>query len=288
MRTLADIKAAIKSKIRTFTSLDSLKFPEEGGSSVSVFNTMIDTVAASIYLSDAVWEAKKTEVQDIADSAFSGNSQWLRQQILNFQYTDIITLDSNYRPVYAVIDEAKQIVTRCAITDRPNGGINIKVAKGTGTLSALTTLELDALKDYYFGTSTQEGIGFAGVIANFISQDADRMRVGATISYVGQYDSATVKTNVIAAINDFFATFADVSFDGTVFMNRLVDAIQEVPGVSRVKLTDIRARPATTAFIDAITVDPQEFYVTTAGYLIAEDTAGNTLNDTIIMSLETL
>lgn len=289
MRTLEEIKTAIKVKIRTYTNLDGLLFPEDGGSALSVFNIIIDIMAAMIFLSDSIWEAKKGEVQQIADTAFSGNSQWLRSKILTFQYTDILTLDANFIPGYAVIDTVNQIVKRCAITER-TGGINIKVAKddGGGGLTALATLELDALKDYYFGTSTQEGIGFAGVVANFISLEADRMRIGATIYYIGQYDSATVKTNVIAAINNFFATFADDSFDGTVMMIRLVDSIQSVQGVSRVYLSDVRARAQITPFVSSTTIDPQGFWTTVAGYIIAEDTASHTLNDTIIMTLETL
>lgn len=289
-RTFNQIKTAIKAEIRTYTSLDNLLFPEDGGSSLSVFNSFIDVVAAMIFLSDAIWEAKKTEVQAIADASFSGNSQWLRAKILGFQYGDVITLDANFVPSYAVPDESKQIVIRCAITERPNGGVNIKVAKsdGGGGLTNLITAEMDALKDYYYGTSTQEGIGFAGVTANFISLLADRMRVGATIYHIGQYDSATVKTNVIAAIDAFFETFADTSFDGTILMIRLVDAIQEVEGVSRVYLSDVRARAQATPFASASSIDPQGFYETVAGYVIAEDTAGHTLNDTITMQLETL
>jgi hypothetical protein len=69
-------------------------------------------------------------------------------------------------------------------------------------------------------------------------------------------------------------------------MIKLVDAIQAVPGVSRVVLADIKARQLTVALGSATTIDLQGYYTTVAGYLISEDTAANTLADTITMAEE--
>lgn len=288
-RSFSEIQEEIKVKIRTYPSLDAFKFPEEGGSSVSVFNTFIDVVSSMINLSEIIIDGFKEEITTIANRSFSGNSQWLRQQMLNFQFGDVITLDDDFVPVYPVVNPANRIITRVAVTDRSGGGVNIKVAKGVPpTLEPLDNVEIQAVKDYYFGTITQEGIGFAGIVANFISADPDRMKVGATIYYQGQFDETTVKTNVIAAIDNFFATFADDAFDGTIFMIRLTDAIQSVIGVTRIVYTDVKARDAATPFVSAQNVDFQGIYSTFAGYIIAEDEAGQTLDDTITMQLETV
>lgn len=288
-RTFDEIKTEIQAKIRTYPSLDNYKSVSEGGSALSVHNLWIDTVAAMIFLADIVYDSFKDEITAIANRAPSGNSQWVRQQMFNFQYTDVIELDSDFVPTYPVITPANQIITRAAVTERSGGGINIKVAKGTPpALSALSAPELQALKDYYYGTTLQEGVGFAGITANFISAASDKMKVGADVYYQGQFDETTVKTNVIAAIDNFFATFADDAFDGTVFMIRLTDAIQEVEGVSRIVYTEVKAREDATPFASAGDVDFQGFYRTVAGYIEAEDTAGQTLTDSINMVLETI
>lgn len=288
-RTFNEIKTEIKTKVRTYTSLDGFLFPEDGGSSLSVFNIFIDVTASMIFLADVIYDAFLDDVTAAANRSFSGNSQWLRQQLFNWQYTDTILLDSDYVPYYAVPDDSKKIITRAAVTDRPGGGIQIKVAKGTPpALSALTAGELSALKDYYYGTSSAEGVGFAGIVADFISADADRMKVGANIYYLGQYDGATVKANIITAIDDFFANFADEAFNGAVFMIRLTDAIQSVTGVSRVVYTEVKARDASTPYASASTVDFQGVYNTVAGYIVAEDEPGQTLNDSLNMILETV
>ena len=92
---------------------------------------------------------------------------------------------------------------------------------------------------------------------------------------------------MIAAVDEFFATFQEVNFNGTVFVIKLIDAIQAVTGVTRVVLNDVKARDAATAFSSATTIDPQGFYATAAGYIISEDDAGNTLEESISMEAET-
>lgn len=282
-RTLEEIKEEIKTTIRTFTEMDVFLFPEDvGGSQVSVFNVNIHSVSTAIYTLEVMIDILRAEIQAIADTAISGNAKWVQQQILNFQYGDTITL-VDFVPAYDPVDEDARIITRCSVVEAANGVLSIKVAKGDPTLEPLDAAEISALSDYYYGTSTTEGIGFAGVLANFVSLEPDRMRVEADIYFLGQYTEATVKTAVIAAIDDFFATFMDEAFDGTVYINKLRDAIEAVEGVSRVVLTDIKARPEVTPFGSATTVDVQGKYTTAAGYLIAEDETGNTLDDTITM-----
>lgn len=288
-RSFEDIKIEIKVEIRTHSELDVFLFPEDGGSSLSVFNAFINVSAAMIQLTEVIFDAFQATITSIADRAASGNSQWVRQQMFNFQSGDVIQLDSDYVPFYAVPDTAKQIITRAAVTERSGGGIDIKIAKGIPpALTALSGAELQQVKDYWFGTTIEEGVGFAGISTNFISADPDRMKVAANIHYQGQYVEATVKTNVIAAIDNFFATFSDDAFDGTVFIIRLTDAIQAVAGVSRVVYTEIKGRDSATPFASASNVDFQGFYRTQAGYLISEDTISHTLTDSITMFLETI
>lgn len=287
-RTLEAIKDEIKVNIRTYPSLNNYLFPEGGGSQVSVFNVIIFVVAAAMYTLEVMIDILKSDIQEIADSAPSGNAGWVRRQILNFQYGDVVTI-TDFVPSYNPVDVTARIVTRASVNQLTSGVIAIKVAKGVApSLTPLAAGELSALKDYYFGTSTTEGIGFAGVRATFINLNPDRMRVEATVYYLGQYVVADVKTAVIAAINNFFATFADDAFDGTVFMSKLRDAMEAVSGVSRVSLVNIKARESTVVLASATVVDVQGYYTTVAGYLISEDTASNTLTDTLTMTEETI
>lgn len=285
-RTLDAITTDIKTAVRTYTSLNNFKFPEDGGSKVSVFNVIIFIVAASIYTFEVILDSLKADIQAIADSAPSGNASWLRNQILKFQYGDTVTL-VNFVPTYSTVNTANKIITQCSVKDNGSGIVAIKVAKGSSPpFSPLSASEIIALKDYYYGTSETQGIGFAGVRATFITLDPDRLYVNANIYYLGQYVASTVKTNVIAAINSFLSSFQNENFDGRILMIKLVDAIQQVPGVTRVVINSVQARTAAQAFGSGVTVDIQGVYDTVAGHIISEDTSGQTLNDSITMNVE--
>jgi len=285
-RTIDEILVEIKTAIRTYPELDPYLFPEEGGSKVGIFNVLIYVVSAAMYTLEVMIDVLTANIQAIVDSSPSGSAKWIQRQILNFQFGDVVTI-TDFVPGYAVVDASHRIVTRCSVKELGSGVVAIKVAKGTvPSLSPLSGPELAALKDYYFGTATTEGVGFAGVRTTFVNLQPDRMRIQATVYFLGQYVETTVKAAVITAIDNFLATFSDTAFDGTVFMIKLVDAIQAVPGVSRVTLDDIKARMQTVALGSATSIDTQGYYTTVAGYLISEDTSGNTLTDTITMQPE--
>ena len=285
-RSLQQIKLAIQTDIRTYPSLDSFKFPSEGGSQVSIFNLMITVVSTAMLVFEKIHDIFKEDLTELANQAIAGNVYWLQSQMLNFQYGDQILLDENFYPYYAVEDDTKKIVTRCAVIDA--NPVVIKVATGVvPNLTQLSAAEMSALQDYYYGTQFSEGIGFAGVTATFISELPDRMWVAADVYYSSQLVTATVKTNVINAIDNFFATFQSTNFNGTVFMIKLTDAIQDVIGVTRVVYTTVEARNEATDISLATPIDFQGSYQAEAGYIISEDTPTYTLADSITMVPET-
>ena len=281
-RSFNTIKTEIETAVRTYPSLDDFKLPSEGGSSAGVFNLLISMMASAILVFEVILDVFKEDIQGLALSAVSCNAKWLQAQILKFQYGDTIQIGDDYVPYYPVIDTTKQIVTRCAVVE--GTWVTIKVAKGAvGSLAPLTTLELDALKDYYFGTNFAEGIGIAGITPAFLSESPDRMKVTANVYYQAQLDPAVVKAAVIEAIDGFFETFQDTNFDGTVYMIKLTDAVQAVDGVTQIVYTAVEGRDSATAVGSGTAVDFQGSYATIAGYLISEDTASHTLDDTLTM-----
>lgn len=289
-RTIAQIKDIIKTKARTFTSLDALLFEDDAGAITgSAFIDTVDTVATAQNTFEVLADQTKVDIKAIADAAPTGNAKWIQSQILKFQFGDIIEIGDDYVPFYPVLDQTKKIVTRCAVfSDKVTGLVEIKVAKSEDPPEPLSAAELVALEDYYYGTSDTQGIGFAGVKAEFTNQDPDRLYVEGKIIYLGQFDPNTVKTNVIQAIEDFIAGFQNENFAGTIKMQRLEDAILAVEGVSRFKFATngIRARDFNTPFSSSTVVSPDGFYNTISGYAISEDEAGETLTDKITTELE--
>jgi hypothetical protein len=157
----------------------------------------------------------------------------------------------------------------------------VKVAKGDIVLESLNNNELNALKGYL------DKIGFVGTPLDTVSLDADRLRFEGTIFYSGEYVETEVKADVIEAINNYLESISLEDFNGTVIRERLVDYIQDVEGVVGVDTLALllNGRPNSAILGDSNNSDINRSYVTSAGYIIEEDTAGNTFNDTITMQL---
>jgi hypothetical protein len=281
-RSISEIQDEIKFNVRTHPELDKFLFPEDGGSNVSVFNLMISIVSLSMFTFEVLLDNFQEDVQTQSQEVPVGNPQWVRKQILLFQFGDIIILDENFIPFYPVVDPDLRIVTQCTVQEPFSSEIKIKVAKTVAdVLTPLTAGEITALENYYFGSGDQQGIGFAGVRAEFLSQEPDRMSVTGIVDFLGQYVEANVKQDVIDAIDNYFA---NLNFDGVVVMNTLVSQVNAIVGVSNFVISATTAREFDVLLVNAVEVPVNGTYQTIAGYLISEDTVGATLVNTITMN----
>ena len=113
------------------------------------------------------------------------------------------------------------------------------------------------------------------------------MRFEGEIFYSGEYVETTVKSAVIAAITDYMNNISIANFDGIVTRENIIDAIQKVDGVIGIDTLNVRlnGRPEQDPLGGAANVDIQRQYETFAGYIIEEDTAGSTFDETITMTL---
>lgn len=290
-RTIEEIRSEIKTKARTFPSLDSLLFLDDTGAITgSNFIDLTETFIQGIQSFELVAEAIKAELNEVALSAPSGNQSWIQSQINKFQFGDTITIDDNFVVSYPIVDTSKQIITRCSVTvDDASSLVQIKVAKNDPP-EPLSSTELDALKDYYFGDplGVSQGVGFAGAKTEFVNKDSDKIYIEGVIRYDGEFDPATVKTNVIEAIENFLKTFTDTNFNGTIKTQDITAAILAVDGVSRFEYATngVRGRDDATAFANATDIGLNGFYKTVSGYAVSEDTSGNTLSDSITTLIE--
>ena len=93
---------------------------------------------------------------------------------------------------------------------------------------------------------------------------------------------------MIAAIKEFVSNFTNNNFNGTVKIQELTATILDVAGVSRFEYASngIRCRPGISPLSMAMVVSQNGIYNTDSGYLIPEDSPGQTLNETITTVLE--
>lgn len=270
-RSISTIKEGIRLEKNNYSNLAQILLPEEGGSLVGTLNDQVNIVSININVFEQLMDAYKTEIEEIAASAIPGTSEWVKEKVDEFQYSaetpQFIQL-INLIPTYTVVDSDLQIITRSSVIENGNGRITVKVAKSEPPV-ALSTNEVTALEEYL------DIIVPAGPVITVQTFNADRLYVDATVYYNGQFVES-IQSDVEAAINSYLAT---LDFNGVVLVSKIQDAIQAVTGVNDVVVNEVKARREAIAFGSATIVTRQ--WTTVAGYIVEEDTSGQTFADSI-------
>lgn len=281
-RSIDDIQQEIIDAKDADATLSGLTSP----SAVSIWRLWSRIVAGAIETQEQLWDAFKAELEQIAREAVPGTADWLQKRVLEFQYSatspQVITVIDG-KATYPTIDPALRIITRAAVVEQVDNRVLVKVAKddGGGGLTPLDSSELLALRSYL------DAIGFVGIAIDTSSLFADRLRFEGQIYFDGQYVEATVKAAVIVAVESYLSSVSVINFDGIIVREQIIDAIQAVEGVTGVDTLNVSliARPSSVPLTGAV-VNVDRSYLTAAGYIIQEDTPGNTFDDTITMTLE--
>jgi hypothetical protein len=188
------------------------------------FELMIDDAAANIQL--------------IKDQKEIATSEWIRLQVLNFQYGDVLQLVGNV-PAYLSVDTTKRIIEFCSIFEE-SGIIFVKVRRVGSNLLSLS--EFNGLYSYL------EKILIAGsqfVIYNYLPDD---IKLSYQIIYSGERGLDTIKANVETAITNYLSNLA---FDAEIKINEITDALQVITGVIDARYQSISYKKNT----DAVYVD---------------------------------
>lgn len=281
-RTIAQIQASMDAEQAAQTDLSGLN----STSSSAIYTLWKNIVATCQYYIEVLFDTKRDEIESILLNNVVGSELWIRTKAFEFQYDattpQIIEL-INGVPTYPVIDETKQIITRCSVGTISASNVGIKVAKSEPP-EPLTGAESSALTAYYNagGNSTggEVGLGMAGTDYIITSLQPDRLYIQAEIFYDGSY-AGTISTDTIAALENYMAS---MPFDGYVKVLDVVDALQSVPGFVDIEVTELAVRAQTVAFasrtklIDALALINKSL-PTDAGYLTEEDTATYTFTD---------
>lgn len=216
-RTVEEIKQQMldeKANQPELAALDSL-------SNTAIYRLWIFIQAQIIYYFEVLQDAFKAEVQAIIDTNQYGTLGWWYNQAKAYQHGDLLLFLNNIYK-YPVVDATKQIIKYCSVTD--NGAkVQIKVAKQAGNEPVvLTADELNGVVDYV------NDIRPAGTQVTVQSLAADLVKLRLNVYYNANGSIALIAPAVELAITNYLA---NIQFDGIFYINKLIDAIQAVPGV---------------------------------------------------------
>lgn len=238
--------------------LEKSNYPElnnlSSTSKTAVYRLFLKVFAAAAATLESLWEAKKIELDQLAQRAIPGTAQWYVAEMLKFQYNYSLVVRDG-RLVYLTDDPTSRIITKAAAITQA-GVLIMKVAKANGAaLQPLSTAEAIAADSYL------REIKFAGTNHLLVNESADLLRMSGTVIYYdGKLDLTQFKLQVEAAITSYLL---NLDFNGLFSVNLLRDAIEAVPGCVRgPDLGQIYVRPASGGYT-LITRDVVPF----AGYI---------------------
>jgi hypothetical protein len=265
-RTISQIQAAIAADRAARPELAALNNP----SATSLYGLLEYVHAVSAWALEMLWDRFRADVDAIVAAAPVGTPEWYADQALLFQEGDTLQVVENVI-TYAPGTTGARVITRAAAKEnKQTGKLLIKVAAdgpAAGTLAALTEAQLTQVRGYF------DRKQFAGTKLEVVSRAADNLQLVGQIYYDPLLSVPALQAAVRAAVVGYLA---NLDFAGQVYVSKLVDAIQAVPGVRDVLLTSCAARVGNTA-----PVVFERVYETGAGYIVEETTAGLTFLDTL-------
>lgn len=214
-------------------------------SKVAFWRLQYYIIAQSQNLHEQIFDAHVVEVEDIASRIIASTTRWYQEEALKFQLGDdwlfiIEPGTQNGKFQYLLLDEAKQIIKRAAVTESGTQVV-IKVAKLVADVpTPLSVAELDA-----FNTYVKE-YRVAGTDTLIISAPPDDYQLDMRVFYDPlQLDSNGESLESPGtfpaedAIDDFIS---NLKFNGEYSNTELVDAVQLAVGVNDPRLDEARSR----------------------------------------------
>lgn len=272
-RTLDDVRSLYlqaKDRIRTLYTeiLDEVLSDADLSSLNSASKTAIWRLWAFVcafqnWLHELLWIRYKTILNAAAAAAQSHGSPWYKSRALEYQYGDEVEV-VNGVVGYPVLNEANRIVAVASVTEVvTDGSVILKVARlVSGNLAPLTTGQLDGFRGYV------NAFRDAGVRLSVISQNADVLRLQATVFYDASRQSIDAFQPAFeAAVVDYLRNRID--FDGKFRRLKLIDRLQELSAFVDIDIDVLQASVAYVVTPNWVDIDLS--YTTVAGYLNVDD-----------------
>ncbi len=172
-----------------------------------------------------------------------GTIIWYSEEAKKFEYGNHLILLQDGSLGYLTPNETLRIISNASVTeDTATGNVYLKVCKAnSGVLMKLDEAELLSFKNYINDIKT------AGTKLNIISYDADIVKYTMIVYYNLGYDPVALKSAVKTALENYKI---NLDFNGTVYKNKLIQAILNVPGVVTVNVTLLQSRAYNTSHVD--------------------------------------
>lgn len=231
-KTLSEIYASAKGYRDKYLGLTEK--PVENSSKMSVMDAFTWVVSACIWSFDNILDVFQNDVALDLQNRVNGTPAYYANALLKYQAGDSLVMnDDGTAFSYPQVDESKRIITRVSYNEIKEDGfydskIVYKVAKGSaGSHERLTDDELLGARAYL------KQIAFAGTSLELVSRRGDLLVPKCTVYHDGAITQDKLYQSIETSLDDYIA---NLTFDGRIYVQAIVDAIQKVDHVVDVSL----------------------------------------------------
>lgn len=232
-RTLTEIYTVAKNYRNQYLELTEF----QNSSKMSVIDAFTWVTSACIWTFENILDIFKVDLAKDLQNRINGNAAYYANALLKYQSGDELEMNEEGTAFsYPTIDETKRVITRVSYSEYQEEGfydkqLILKIATGEpGAYERVSDEELLAIRAYF------NQIAFAGTHATIVSRKGDVLVPRVTVYYDGAISEEEVYKNIEDALNNFIA---NVSFDGVIYTQKIIDAIQRAEHVVDVHISTI-------------------------------------------------
>ena len=244
MRTIKEIKASMTAAflddatIREMYGLEAGDRFEDKFSVVSLENILFSIVAACAWVVESLFDKHTQEMDELAEKSLVASVPWYYERVMAYQHGDALVLNPETMAYgYPDTRPDRQVVKYAAVRDM---GTWIQVLASGEKDNRPAALDEEQLKGL---TAYIDRVKVAGVIVSVNSFEADKIQVRARISIdplVLRTDGSRISDDTYPVREAIDAYLAGVVYGGALNKTKLVDAMQEAPGVLDVTLESVQ------------------------------------------------
>lgn len=232
-RTLTEIYNEAKDCRKKYLQLTEF----ENSSKMSILNAFTWITSACIWAFENIMDVFKVDLARDLQNRINGTPGYYANALLKFQYGDELQMNEDGTQFsYASVNEANRIITKVAYSENTVEGffdkeLQLKIATGTpGHYERLTDEQLIAARAF------MNQIVFAGTHYNMVSRKGDVLIPRVTVYYDGAITPDEVYANIENSLNEYIA---NLPFDGIVYVQKVIDAIQKSEHVTDVHISNV-------------------------------------------------
>jgi hypothetical protein len=241
-RTLTEIYTLAKDRRNEYLRLTEV----DNTSKMSILDAFTWTTSACIWTFETLLDVFKIDLARDLQNRINGTPAYYVNALLKYQSGDELQMnDDGTAFSYPTTDETKRIVTKASYAEYQDEGfydkrLLLKIATGEpGNYRIIDGYELLAIRAYI------GQIAFAGTQIKVVSRNGDVLIPRLTVFYDGAVGEEEVYQNIEKALDAFIAA---VEFNGVVYVQKVIDAIQRADHVSDVYI-DTKATDAQGIFV---------------------------------------